>query len=109
MKVVEVDQEVGEVGTVLGLHVGDQLLRRDAFLFGAQHDGRPMRVVRTDVYALVAAKLLEPHPHVRLDVLEHVAKVNRTVGVGQGTGDEDLASFGHGKVCSRGCEVSRPL
>ncbi|MCY1359377.1 hypothetical protein D9M69_459450 [compost metagenome] len=33
--VVEVDQEVGEVGGVLGLHVGDQLFRGDAFLLGA--------------------------------------------------------------------------
>lgn len=33
--IVEIHQKVGEVGAVLGLHVGDQLLRGDAFLLGA--------------------------------------------------------------------------
>ncbi len=101
IEVVEVDQKVGEIGTVLGLHVGDQLLRRDAFLFGAEHDRRAVRVIGADVHTLVAAQLLEAHPHVGLDVLEHVAEVDRAVGVGQGAGDEDLAGFGHGLLQSQ--------
>ncbi|MOA03297.1 hypothetical protein D3C78_1227960 [compost metagenome] len=95
VEVVEVDQEVGEVAAVLGLHAGDQRLRGDAFLLGAQHDRRAVGVVGADVDALVAAQLLEAHPHVGLDVLEHVTQVDRAVGVGQGAGDENLAGFGH--------------
>ena len=35
VEVVEVDEEVGKVTTVFGLHVGDQLFGGDAFLLGA--------------------------------------------------------------------------
>ncbi len=96
MEVVEIDKEVGEIGAVLGLDVGDQLFGGDAFLFRPQHDRRAMGVVGADIDALVAAQLLEAYPHVGLDVLEHVAEVDRTVGVGQGAGNKDLAGFGHG-------------
>ncbi|MNC24643.1 hypothetical protein D3C75_727030 [compost metagenome] len=96
VEVVEVHQEVGEVAAVFGLDVGDQLFRGDAFLLGAQHDGRTVGVVGADVDALVAAQLLEADPHVCLDVLEHMAKVNGTIGIGQGAGDENLTWLGHG-------------
>lgn len=95
VEVVKVDQELGKVGAVFSLHVGDQLFRGDAFLFRAQHDRRTVGVVGADIDALIAAMLLEAHPHIGLDVFQHVAKVNRTVGVGQSAGDEDLAWFGH--------------
>src|SRR5690606_5894917 len=62
--VVEIHQEIGEVGHVLGLDVGDQLFGGDAFLFGAQHDGRTVGVIGAHVGAEVAAQLLEAHPHV---------------------------------------------
>lgn len=96
VEIVEVHQEVGKVGAVFSLHVGDQLFRGDAFFFRAQHDGRAVCVVGADIDALVAAVLLEAHPHVGLDVLEHVAKVDGTIGIGQGAGDENLAWLGHG-------------
>ena len=96
VEVIEVDQEVGEVGAVLGLYVGDQLFRGDAFLLGAQHDRRAVGVVGADVGGLIAAQFLEAHPHVGLDIFEHVAQVNGAIGVGQGAGNENLAGFGHG-------------
>ena len=94
--VVEVHQEVGEVAHVLGAHGVDQLLGGDALALGAEHDRRTVGVVGADVDGLVATHLLEAHPHVRLDVLQHVSQVNGTVGVGEGAGNEDLAWFGHG-------------
>ncbi|MNQ13942.1 hypothetical protein D3C85_268700 [compost metagenome] len=94
--VVEVHQEIAEVGRVFGLDVGDQLFRGDAFFLGAQHDRRAVGVVGADVDGLIAAQFLEAHPHVGLDVLEHMAKVDGTVGIGQGAGNENLAGFGHG-------------
>ena len=96
MEIVEIHQELGKVGAVFSLHVGDQLFRGDAFLFGAQHDGRTVGVVRADIDALIAAMLLEAHPHIGLDVLKHMAKMDGTIGIGQGAGDEDLAWLGHG-------------
>jgi hypothetical protein len=55
-----------------------------------------MGVVGADIDALIAAVLLEAHPHIGLDVFQHVAKMDRTIGIGQGAGDEDLAWLGHG-------------
>ncbi|MCY1363797.1 hypothetical protein D9M69_505760 [compost metagenome] len=100
--VVEVHQEVGEVGHVLGAHGVDQLFRGDPFALGAQHDRRTVGVVSADVGRLVATHLLETHPDVGLDVLQHVTEVDGTVGVGQGAGDENLAGFGHGDQAVRG-------
>jgi hypothetical protein len=65
------------------LHVGDQLFLAAAFLPGADHDRRAVRVVGADVDAAVPAQLLEPHPDVGLDVLDQVADVDVPVGVGQ--------------------------
>ena len=96
MEVIEIDEKLGKVSAVFSLDVGDQLFWRDAFFLGAQHDCRAVGVVCADVSALIAAMLLEAHPHIGLDVLEHVAEVNRAVGIGQGAGDEDLAWLGHG-------------
>ena len=81
--VVEPDSEAGEIAGMLAMHAGDQLFRRDAFLLGAQHDRRAVRVVGTDVPALVAGHFLEAHPDIGLDVFDQVAEVNGAVGVGQ--------------------------
>ena len=91
--VVEADLEAGEVGLVLPGHARDQLLRRDAVLPGAQHDGRAVGIVGADVDTVVAAQLLEAHPDIGLDVLHQVPDVDRAVGVGQGAGDQQGADF----------------
>ena len=62
---------------------------RDAFLPGADHDGRAVGVVGADVDAPPPAEFLEPDPDVGLQVLDQVADVDMAVGVGQGAGDED--------------------
>ena len=72
---------------------GDQLLGRDAFALGAQHDGRAVGVVGADVMHFVALHALEAHPDVGLDVLDQMAEVDRAVGVGQGGRDENAAFF----------------
>ena len=72
----------------------DQLLRRDAFGFGLEHDRRAVGVVGADEMHFVALHTLEPHPDVGLDVLHDVADVERAVGVGQGGGDEEFARHG---------------
>ncbi len=88
--VVELHMKGGEIVVVFLPHAGDQLLRCDAFFFGAQHDGCAVGVVGADVVAGVAAHLLEAHPDVGLDVFDEVAEVDAAVGVGQGGGYEDF-------------------
>ena len=94
MVVVEGDAEGGEVAQVFAMHAIDELLGRQAFLLGAQHDRRAVGIVRTHVMHRMAAHALEAHPDVGLDVAHEVAEVDVAIGVGQGVGDEELA--GHG-------------
>ena len=71
--VVESHMECGEIVVMLLPHAGDQLFRRDAFLFGAQHDGCAVGVVGADVMAGVAAHFLEADPDIGLDIFDEVA------------------------------------
>lgn len=87
-----------------GGDLGDEFLRRDAFLLRRDHDGRAVRVVRADEMhfarlAVIALHALETDPDVGLDVFHHVADVEGGVCVRQGGGDEQLA--GHGQRSRR--------
>ncbi|CPJ77815.1 Uncharacterised protein [Bordetella pertussis] len=89
--VVEADMEAVQVARPLGGVAGHQRLRRDAFLFGLEHDRRAVRVVGTHEMHRVARHAHRTDPDVGLDVLHDVADVERSVGVGQGSGDEERA------------------
>ena len=65
----------------------DQLFRRQSLFLRAQHHWRAVRVVRADVVDFVALQAHEAHPDVGLDVLNEVADVDLTIGIGQGGGD----------------------
>ena len=97
---VVVDEKTTEVAQMLAVAFVDELLRRDTFFFRAQHDGRAVRVVGADVVAFMAAQTLEAYPDVGLDIFDHVAEVNRAVGIRQGAGDKNAAFFRvrHGKA-----------
>ena len=87
--VIEADVEAAEVPLVREAHVADDLFLGSPFLTGAHRDGGAVRVVGADVGDLAPAHALEAHPDVGLDVLEHVAEVNRAVRVGQRRSDEE--------------------
>src|SRR3546814_9918880 len=56
----------------------------------------------------VALQALEAHPDVCLDIADHVAEMDRSIGVGQGIGDKDLA--GHGAERRKAdCDYRMPL
>ena len=99
VEVVEVDLESAIVLQVLRRQPDDQVLGRDSLPLGAQHDRRAVRVLGTDVVALVTTHPLHPAPDVRLDRFHQVAHVDRTVGVGQAAGDQDASSFRHFVPC----------
>ncbi|MNT47446.1 hypothetical protein D3C72_1841610 [compost metagenome] len=95
--VIEGDMEAIEVLGAAGRDVGDELLRRDAFLFGGDHAGRAMRIVGAHKVhftagCAIALHSLEPDPDIGLDVFHDVANVKSGVCVRQGSGDEQLAS-----------------
>ena len=81
------------------VHAGDQRFRGDAFLFGAQHDGRTMRVVGTDICCIVADELLKTHPDIGLDIFDQMTQVDGPVSVGQ-RGSDEQSTF-HGRNFSR--------
>jgi hypothetical protein len=73
--VVEGDVEAVQVLLAAGGDVGHELLRRDAGLFGGDHDRRAVGVVGAHEVHLIALHSLEPHPDVGLDVFHDVADV----------------------------------
>ena len=55
-----------------------------------------MSVIGTDVGTLMTTLFLETNPDIGLDILHQMAQMDGAVGVGQGTGDENLAlAVGH--------------
>ena len=92
-EVVETDQHVGEIAPVFPVDALDQILRGDALGLRLQHDRRAVGVVGAHVIALVAAQLLEPHPDIRLYGFEQIPEMDRAVGVRQGAGDQNSASW----------------
>ena len=73
------------------MHTAYQLFGTDSFLFCPQHYWRSMGVVGTNVVTLMAAHFLETRPNIRLNVFHQMAQMDRAVGVGKRTGDEDGA------------------
>ncbi|KAG1259054.1 hypothetical protein G6F65_015401 [Rhizopus arrhizus] len=88
MPVVETDVEAVQVLRARSGVAGDQRLRRDAFLFSLQHDGRAVRVIRPYEVHRVARHSHRTNPDIGLDVLHDVADVESSVGVGQRSGDK---------------------
>ena len=89
--VVKADVKAVQVLLAACGDVGHELLGRDACLFGGNHDGRAVRVVRAHKVHRVALHSLEPHPDVGLDVFHDVADVEVAVGIRQGGGNEEFA------------------
>ncbi len=90
---VESDAEILEVALMGHLHRCDELFRRDACLFGGEHDRRAMGVIGAHEVHAVAHQALRAYPDVGLDVTDQMAEVQMAVGVGQGIGDQDVAAF----------------
>jgi hypothetical protein len=59
-----------------------------------------VRVVGTQIDRPLAAKLLESHEDIGLDVLDEVPEVDVAVGVGERRGDEDAAGGCGGHAAS---------
>jgi hypothetical protein len=76
----------------------NKLLFRNTLFSGADHNRRTVSVVGANVNAPLPAELLEPHPDIGLDVFDQMSNMDRPVGVGQGRGDQDLASLAHQQI-----------
>ena len=98
--VIKGDIEAREIALVTGLHFSDHFNFAAAFAARSQHDRSAVGVVGTDKNAAVAEQFLKPHPNIGLDVLDQMPDVNRTIGVGQCSGNEYFASRHRIQSCS---------
>ena len=89
--VVVTDVKTLEIGEMFGMNSFNQLFGGDALFFCCQHNGRAMSIIRTNIVTSMAAHFLKAYPNIGLDVFNHVAKVNRTIGIGKGAGDQNFA------------------
>ena len=69
-------------------------LRCEARFFGSNHDRRTMRIIGAHKMHLVVTHAHEAYPDIGLDVLHDVPNVKRAIGIGQGSGNENLAGMG---------------
>ena len=89
--VIKLHQKSGKIHIVFGMYLGNQLFRRNALFFSAQHDGGAMRVIGTDIMHGMALHFLETHPDIGLDILHQMPEVNAAVGIRQGGSNQDFA------------------
>jgi hypothetical protein len=101
MELIELDQKSAVIALVLLGAARDQRFGAHAFLLGADHDRRAMRIIGAAIDATVPALLLKAHPDVGLHGLDDVAEVQGAVGVGQGAGDEYFARHAQAGSCRR--------
>ena len=94
MPVIEFDVEAVKVLRTVGGDLRHQLLRGNAFGFGLKHDRCAVGIIRTDKMHRVPAHPLETYPNIRLRVFHDVPDMERSIGVGQGGGDEQSTRHG---------------
>src|SRR5262245_14615498 len=87
---IELHAEAGEIPDVLLPEPVDQLLGSDSLVPGPHHDRRAMRVVGAEEDDVAAAQPPIAGPDIRLDVLDQMTDVDRPVGIGQTTGEQEL-------------------
>jgi len=97
--VVKRDMKSCEIALMFGLNAGDQGFWSDTFLFSPQHDGGSMRIVGTDVVAVMATHFLETSPDIGLDIFDQMPQMNRSIGIGQGARNQYFSFLRHA-VCS---------
>jgi hypothetical protein len=78
---------------------GYQILWLNPFLACPQHDWGAVGIISADIDTVMPSHFLKSYPYISLDILHQVAYVDRAVGVGQGTGDQDFSLFiAHGWI-----------
>jgi hypothetical protein len=95
IEVVVGDEEALEVALVLDADLFDQLLGRYAELLRFQHRCGAVRIVGTNVDALITAQALKAHPDIGLDVFEQMPEMDGSIRVRQRAGDQYFAGRGH--------------
>gem|GEM_PF-6141060 len=86
--VVEFNSKAREIALVSFARFLDQFNFRTAFSAGTDHDRGAVCVVGANVQTTIASQFLKPYPNVGLQVFHQVADVDRAVGVGQCSGNE---------------------
>ena len=85
--------KVPQVGLMLQVISRDQLFRTYPLAMRLQHGRRTVGVIGTDVITLVPQQALVTDEDIRLNRLNHVADMQRPIGIGQGAGNQDLSVF----------------
>ena len=78
---IESNLKICEVAQVLLATASDEGFWCDALTPSADHDGRAMGVVGTDIATVVTAHFLKANPKIRLQILDKMPEVNIPVGI----------------------------
>ncbi len=96
VKVIVADEEFLKIFNMFALNFFNEGLWSDPFQLCLQHGTGAVGVIGTDVGAAFSAQTLKTNPDIGLHVLQKMTKVNRAIGVRQGTGDKYLSGFAVG-------------
>ena len=88
--VFKFDVEAVEVVQMGGVHRGDEVFLGDALGTGAEHNGRAVSIVGTDIDAVIASQFLESHPNVGLNVFDKMTNVDMSIGIRQCGGNDNF-------------------
>src|SRR5215467_6064433 len=72
--------------------LGDKILGRHPRTLGVDFDGRPMGIISAHIHHVPPRHFEKAHEDIGLDILDEMAQVNTSVGVGQSAGDENWVS-----------------
>jgi hypothetical protein len=105
--------EIGKVTLMLVVILGDKILRRHPRTLGIDFDRRAMGIISAHIHHVLPRHFEKAHENIGLDVLDEMAQVNTSIGVGQSAGDQNWVSHGLPYLClslsRRGLESGRTL
>ena len=80
---IKSDMETGKITQMFTMDARNQLLRRNPFLLGTQHNRRAMRIISTDIVDSMPLHFLETHPDICLNILNQMPQMDAAIGVRQ--------------------------
>src|SRR5262245_27814498 len=99
VKTIKGNVEIGKIALMLNVILSDKVLGRHSRTLGIDFDGRPMRIISAHIHHIPPRHFEKAHEDISLDILDEMAQMNTSVGVGQSAGDENWVSHGLPYLC----------
>ena len=79
--VIELHQKLCKISAMFFVHLINQGFWGNTLFFGAQHNRRTMRIIRTHIMHGMALHFLKTHPNIGLYVFDQMAEMDAAVSI----------------------------